>query len=124
MNYNHLIETTLELVIWSDESIGLKRHSVYITHSDAIMTIEHKGSLLKYKISIDDANKIIDLIQNLNPCLGNSIQHHRYWMTINSPCLKLEYRWNNPNDLELSNCNELREYIYKLETNYQLSNNL
>ena len=115
MNYNHLIETTLEVVLWSEEAKGLMRHIVYISHKDAILTIEHKGALLKYNISLEDANNILDLIKLLSPSLGNPIQKHRYWMTINSPCLKLEYKWNNPNDTEFHACNSVREFVFQLE---------
>lgn len=114
MNYSHLVETTLQILLWSEEPIGLMRHIVYISHDEINITIEHKGTLNKIKVDLDDANKILDLICELNPVLGNSLNKSRYWMTIESPCLKLEYKWHDPNDMGMLTCNSLKNFIHQL----------
>jgi len=112
--YIYYVETTLQITLWSEENIGLMRHIIYLAHDHATMTVEHKGSLINKNILLNEANELLELIRNLKPSLGYSLVKKKYWMIIESPCLKLEYRWNDVYDSETSRCNGLKTAIHKL----------
>jgi hypothetical protein len=113
-NYKFDIETTLQVTLWSEENIGLMRHIIYFAHDHVTMTLEHRGSIKKLNLPPDEANKILMIIRGLNPTLGNPLANKKYWMTIESPCLKLEYKWNETSDEEWHQCNKLKDSIHKL----------
>ncbi len=92
--YDFRVDTPLNIAVWCEDALlGLTRYRAHIAHDGASFTEERKGYENKINLTLREANHLLSLICKLNPKLGNPVHDTQYWMQIESPSIKLEYKW-------------------------------